>query len=225
LSSEFTSNITTSAYLPVGHLLIRTFESRRNGTDVSGRVRTGSALQRYPAKNEIRQGLSTTTAHSNPLSVSIPRSRNGSVGAGCRTSATPPFVTRTAFAVIARDRGDLVEAKPPFRLRTPPARGAGRRCARRLSITDAWVMNAGSRMGPRHVGHAGGSTSTICWSRAAQRRAASVGAGRSAGQPYAAHRLWRAQPPYRRGGMRCWSCFIYPLRRSAVRAACSYPAA
>jgi hypothetical protein len=47
-------------------------------------------------------------------------------------------------------------------------------------MTDAWVMNAMIRMGPRHVGHARGSTSKICWRRAAHRRVASVGASRGA---------------------------------------------
>ena len=56
-----------------------------------------------------------------------------------------------------------------------------RRCARIWSITDAWVMNAMIRMGPRHVEHARGSTSKICCSSAAHWRVASVGARRTAG--------------------------------------------
>ncbi len=56
-----------------------------------------------------------------------------------------------------------------------------RRCARIWSITEAWVMNAMIRMGPRHVGQASGSTSKICCRSAAHRRLASVGASRGAG--------------------------------------------
>ncbi len=56
-----------------------------------------------------------------------------------------------------------------------------RRWVRIWSITDVWVMNATTRMGPWQVGHASGSTSTICWSRVAHQRVASVGASRGAG--------------------------------------------
>jgi transposase len=56
-----------------------------------------------------------------------------------------------------------------------------RRCARIRSITETWVMNATTRMGPWPVGHASGSTSNICCNRAAHRRVASVGASRGAG--------------------------------------------
>ena len=48
-------------------------------------------------------------------------------------------------------------------------------------ITDAWVMNPTTRMGPWQVGHASGSTSNICCRRAAHRRVASLGARRGAG--------------------------------------------
>ena len=46
-------------------------------------------------------------------------------------------------------------------LRAPPGAtvvARVRRCVRIWSITDVWVMNAMIRMGPRHVGHARGST-------------------------------------------------------------------
>ena len=58
-------------------------------------------------------------------------------------------------------------------------------------------MHAMIRIGPRHVGHASGSTSKICGRRAAQRRAASGGVGRR--QP------WRGDDggrPVRGGGRR-----------------------
>jgi len=42
-------------------------------------------------------------------------------------------------------------------------------------------MNATIRMAPWQAGHASGSTSKICWSNAAHRRLASVGASRGAG--------------------------------------------
>ena len=64
-----------------------------------------------------------------------------------------------------------------------------RRWVRIWSITDAWVMNATIRIAPRQVGHTSGSTSKICWSRAAHRRLASLGAGKMAGGPSAAEVL------------------------------------
>ncbi len=48
------------------------------------------------------------------------------------------------------------------------------------SITDVWVMKATMRIAPWQDGHASGSTSKICWRRAAHRRATSVGANRAA---------------------------------------------
>ena len=56
-----------------------------------------------------------------------------------------------------------------------------RRWVRIWSITDVWVMQATMRIAPWQDGHASGSTSKICCSRAAHRRVASVGANRGAG--------------------------------------------
>jgi hypothetical protein len=56
-----------------------------------------------------------------------------------------------------------------------------RRWVRIWSITDVWVMKATMRIAPWQVGHLSGSTSKICWRRAAHRRVASVGASRGAG--------------------------------------------
>ena len=56
-----------------------------------------------------------------------------------------------------------------------------RRCVRIWSITDVCVMKATMRIAPWQVGHASGSTSKNCWSSAAHRRVASVGASRGAG--------------------------------------------
>ena len=53
-----------------------------------------------------------------------------------------------------------------------------RRCVRIWSMTDDCVMTAPRRITPWPVGHASGSTSKRCWSRAAHRRTASVGASR-----------------------------------------------
>ena len=55
-----------------------------------------------------------------------------------------------------------------------------RRWVRIRSITAVCVMHATIRIAPWHVGHASGSTSKICWSSAAHRRPASVGASRGA---------------------------------------------
>ncbi len=68
----------------------------------------------------------------------------------------------------ARDGPRLARARVDGGLRAPAcaAREARvRRWVRIWSITDAWVMNAMIRMGPRQVGHARGSTSKSCWSR------------------------------------------------------------
>jgi len=69
-----------------------------------------------------------------------------------------------------------------------PARA--RSCARIWSITDVWVMHAMIRMGPRHVGHARGSTSKICC------RSAAVGPSPIGGwprwAPVVARGRWRA---------------------------------
>jgi hypothetical protein len=56
-----------------------------------------------------------------------------------------------------------------------------RRWVRIWSITDGCVMKATRRIAPRQVGQPSGSTSKICWSSAAHRRVASVGASRRAG--------------------------------------------
>jgi transposase len=85
------------------------------------------------------------------------------------------------------DRSDaprFVGARVDGGLRGPPCASRAarvRRCARIRSITETWVMNATTRMGPWQVGHASGSTSKICCKRAAHRRVASVGASRGAG--------------------------------------------
>ena len=81
----------------------------------------------------------------------------------------------------ARDVPRLAEARVDGGLRAPAWTARARRWVRIWSITDAWVMHAMIRIGPRHVGHASGSTSTICCNRAAQRWTASVGASRGAG--------------------------------------------
>jgi hypothetical protein len=47
-----------------------------------------------------------------------------------------------------------------------------RRWVRIWSITDVWVMKATMRIAPWQVGHLSGSTSKICWRRAAHRRVA-----------------------------------------------------
>jgi len=48
-------------------------------------------------------------------------------------------------------------------------------------MTDGCMMQATRRIAPWHVVQASGSTSKICWSSAAHRRLASVGASRGAG--------------------------------------------
>ncbi len=62
----------------------------------------------------------------------------------------------------ARDVRRLAEARVDGGLRAPAWTARARRWVRIWSIPDAWVMRAMIRIGPRHVGHASGSTSTIC---------------------------------------------------------------
>jgi hypothetical protein len=99
----------------------------------------------------------------------------------------------------ARDAPRLPGARVDGGLRAPvwgPCAARVRRCVRIWSITDAWVMNAMIRMGPRHVGHASGSTSKICWRRAAVGPSPTGGRPRSA--PAVARGRWRAARPRRR---------------------------
>ena len=83
-----------------------------------------------------------------------------------------------------RDVFRLAGARVDGGLRGPACASRAARARRRAriwSITDAWVMHATTRIVPWQVGHASGSTSKICCSRAAHRRVASLGARRGAG--------------------------------------------
>jgi hypothetical protein len=78
-----------------------------------------------------------------------------------------------------------------------------RRWVRIWAITDVWVMNATNGMEPRHVGHASGSTSKICWN------AAAVGPSPNGGWPRSARvgarGRWRVDRPRRRAPT-CAAC-------------------
>ena len=102
------------------------------------------------------------------------------------TARSPTSQRLVAGGREARDAPRRAGARVDGGLRAP-ARAAWsacaarvRRCVRIWSITDVCVMNATIRIAPWHVGHARGSTSKICWSSAAHRRLASVGASRGA---------------------------------------------
>ena len=116
-----------------------------------------------------------------------PRAPNVPAGRGASGGRTQGAVGASTGGRGARDAPRLAGARVDAGLRAPAfaawAAWAAqeRRWVRIWSITAAWVMNARIRMGPRQVGHASGSTSKICWSRAAHRRLASLGASRGAG--------------------------------------------
>ena len=82
---------------------------------------------------------------------------DGGVRAGCRGE-----VQWAGWAAAGRRTApgpDVLRVDGGLRTRpTAAAEARVRRSVRIWSITDAWVMHAMIRMGPRHVGHARGST-------------------------------------------------------------------
>jgi len=88
----------------------------------------------------------------------VARAERPRVVAGRREARPHAGVGASADGREARDVPRLAGARVDGGLRAPAWAARERRWARIWSITDAWVMHAMLRMGPRHVGHASGST-------------------------------------------------------------------
>jgi len=80
------------------------------------------------------------------------------------------------------------------------AGGSGAEGPKIWSIAEPSVMNAMIRMGPRHVGQASGSPSTICGRSAAHRRVAQAGASRGVDAIVGGITVDSAVPRILRGG-------------------------
>ncbi len=112
-------------------------------------VRTAGPVGGRGRRRPIGRAGGTDTHATGPRGAAGPCSGDGR-GVGGRTRRT--------------QRPRLVGARVDGGLRGPAwaSRAAQvRRCVRIWSFTDVWVMQATSRMGPRHVGHDSGSAVSV----------------------------------------------------------------